>query len=64
MIIMVGVVVLVYRFHRYVPSVRAAAIVACARRAIHVEPIWKPRLEALTSYGAKDIYPCYRQLFT
>ncbi len=52
-----------YSLQEFLPSITAAAIVACSRRAVKLEPIWNPQLEALTGYSERDIYKCYKTLY-
>jgi len=52
-----------YAFQRFLPSVLAAAVVAAARRAVKIDPIWNPELEALTSYNEQAIFPAYKALY-
>jgi len=53
----------VYEVNAFIPSIQAAAIVACARRAVKTDPIWNQRLTDITGYTERDIYPCYKLLF-
>ena len=52
-----------YSFQQYLPSVMAAAVIAAARRAVKIDPIWNSGLEGLTTYNEKDIFPAYKQLY-
>jgi hypothetical protein len=52
-----------YAFQKFHPSVLAAAVVAAARRAVKIDPIWNGELEALTSYDEQAIYPAYKSLY-
>jgi cyclin A len=52
-----------YGFQRYIPSVMAAAVVAAARRAVKIDPIWNSELEGLTTYDESSIYSAYDSLW-
>jgi hypothetical protein len=52
-----------YAFQRFLPSTLAAGVVACARRAVKIEPIWNAELTALTTYDVPQVFGPYRQLF-
>ncbi len=52
-----------YAFQSYAPSVMAAAVVAAARRAVKIDPIWNPELEGLTTYDEASIYTAYKHLY-
>jgi len=53
-----------YSFQQYLPSMLAAAIIGCARSALHFEAIWNKDLEALTNYTQTQLFPCYVHLWT
>lgn len=53
-----------YSFQQYLPSVMAAAVVAAARRAVKIDPIWNTELEGLTTYNERHIYKAYKHLYT
>lgn len=52
-----------YTFQQYLPSVMAAAVVAAARRAVKIDPIWNPELEGLTTYNERQIFKAYKHLY-
>jgi len=52
-----------YSFQQYLPSLLAAAIVMASRVAIHLEPRWRPELEALTGYSEAEIEPAFNAIF-
>jgi Cyclin, C-terminal domain len=47
-----------YSFQRYLPSTIAAASVLAARRALCVQPLWRPELETLSRCKLADITVC------
>lgn len=53
-----------YTFQQYLPSVMGAAVIAAARRAVKIDPIWNEELESLTTYNEKQIFKAYRHLYT
>ena len=52
-----------YTFQQYLPSVMGAAVIAAARRAVKIDPIWNQELEQLTTYNEKQIFKAYRHLY-
>lgn len=53
-----------YAFQQYLPSIMAAAVIAAARRAVKIDPIWNNELEGLTTYNEKHIFTAYKHLYT
>jgi hypothetical protein len=53
-----------YAFQQYLPSIMAAAVIAAARRAVKIDPIWNAELEGLTMYNERSIYKAYKHLYT
>lgn len=47
-----------YSFQQYTPAVMCAAIIYASRKALQVEPYWRPELEALTGITYKQIEQC------
>lgn len=52
-----------HQFQQYLPSVLAAAIVACSRRAIKLEPVWNDELEQMCHYSLDQIQPAYSHIY-
>ena len=52
-----------YGFQRYRPSLLAAAIVAASRKALHVAPLWRPELSALTGVAEAEMRPVFEHLW-
>ena len=52
-----------YSFQQYLPSTLSAAIVAAARRAVKIAPLWNAELVALTGYNERAIYHAYTHLY-
>jgi hypothetical protein len=48
-----------YRFQQFAPSLLAAAIVAAARRALNIEPVWRTELIVLTDTKEPDAQKCF-----
>ena len=53
-----------YTFQQYLPSVMSAAVVAAARRAVKIDPIWNSELESLTGYNASQIFKAYKHMYS
>ncbi len=52
-----------FSFSKFLPSAMAAGIVAAARRAIKVVPIWNSYLESLTGYSDAGVFAPYAALY-
>lgn len=52
-----------YGFCAYLPSLLAAAVIAAARRAVKIDPIWNAELTTLTGVNEQQIFQSYKQLY-
>ena len=58
-----GCCVAEHAFQQYTPSVLAGAVIACSRRAVKIDPIWRPEIERMTRLTAKEVYPAYKHIY-
>ena len=53
-----------YRFHGFSPSLLAAAIMVCSRRALDFTPLWRhPGMEEVLGYSKAAVDPVYEQVW-
>ena len=52
-----------YDFQRYPPSLLSAAILTASRKALHVSPLWRPELTALTGTAESEMAPVMEHLW-
>jgi len=53
-----------YTFQQYPPSLLVAGILAAARRAVRIEPVWNANLKVMTGYGAREVHACSKHIFS
>lgn len=52
-----------YSFHRYSPSLLAAAIVLASRRALNISPAWNPALHSVLTYDPDTVVLCFEHVW-
>jgi len=53
-----------YTFQQYPPSLLVAGILAAARRAVRIEPVWNANLKVMTGYGAREVHACCKHIYS